>query len=258
VSFVLHSTVLSGRRLTIYTPPAPLPAHSPAPLSRALPLLLLHDGQNLFEPERALAGRTWRVAETVEALIEAGAIPPMVIAGIDHTGPNRIREFGDGTTYGRFVVDEVLPYLRKTYPVRADFDGTWLGGSSMGGLVTMHIAAHYPDVFGRLFVHSPSVWWKRRVILRTIRRPGFFGTLLGRPHSRGLNAAARIWLSIGLREGEQAVADARKLRDAILTMRAGDASRLLYVEDPEGTHSEDAWAEQFALALRAFSDSSAG
>jgi enterochelin esterase-like enzyme len=50
----------------------------------SLPLLILHDGQNLFEPERAhVPGQHWQVAETADTLIATGAIPPIVIAGVD-------------------------------------------------------------------------------------------------------------------------------------------------------------------------------
>ena len=177
MSFVLHSTVLNGRRLTIYVPDAAPPS------SAAMRLLVLHDGQNLFDPERSYVhGHTWGVAETADALIEAGAMPPTVIAGIDHAGERRVREFGHGAGgYARFVTREVLPYLRSHFAVSRARADTALGGSSMGGLVTLQIAAHHPDVFGSLYVFSPSVWWNRREVLRTIRRPGLFDGWLGRP-----------------------------------------------------------------------------
>jgi predicted alpha/beta superfamily hydrolase len=237
---VLHSTVLSGRRLTIYTP---------ADLEPGANLLMLHDGQNLFDPERSYVhGQTWQVAETADQLIADGLMPPTVIVGIDHGGDRRLREFGHGaSSYGRFVVREVLPYLRATYAVRRDVAGTALGGSSMGGLVTLQIAAMFPDVFGRILVFSPSVWWNRRAVLRTIRRPGPIGGLFSR--SRGLRDDTDVWLSIGLQEGDSAVADARRLRDVILTMRRGNQSRLRYVEYSDGTHSERSWAQQLRRAL---------
>lgn len=237
---MLHSTVLSGRRLTIYTPPDPDPGAN---------LLILHDGQNLFDADRSYVhGQTWQVAETADQLIADGLMPPTVIAGIDHGGDRRLREFGHGaSSYGRFVVREVVPYLRATYAVRRDAAGTAMGGSSMGGLVTLQIAAMFPDVFGRILVFSPSVWWNRRAVLRTIRRPGPIGGLFSR--SRGLRDDADVWLSIGLQEGDSAIADARRLRDVILTMRRGNQSRLRYVEYSDGTHSERSWAEQLRAAL---------
>jgi enterochelin esterase-like enzyme len=244
--FVLHSTVLSGRRLTISVPEV-------RPDLKARPsmnVLILHDGQNLFDPERAhVKGQTWRVAETADALIASGAIPPTVIVGIDHAGDRRLREFGHGAPfYARFVVREVLPYIRNQYDVRRDPAGTAMGGSSMGGLVTLQIATLHPDVFGSLLVFSPSVWWNRRSVLRAIRRPGVFTRLFS--HGHGIRDDVNVWVSIGLQEGEQALADARRLRDVMLDMRGGDASRLRYLEDPDGTHSEASWAKLLGTALR--------
>ena len=117
----------------------------------------------------------------------------------------------------------------------------------MGGLVTLQIASMWPEVFGGLLVLSPSVWWNRRAVLRTIRHPGLLGELFGR--SRGLPSSTRVWLSIGTAEGDAAVSDARRLRDTIVAMRRGDQSRLRYVEYSGGTHSEAAWAAQLPDAL---------
>lgn len=232
---VLNSTVLSGRRLTISAPEDPAqPAN----------VLVLHDGQNLA---------AWRAVETVDALVAAGDLAPTLIVAIDHLERHRIREFGHRAhSYGRFVVRDVLPYIRARYPVRTDRAGTWMGGSSMGGLVTLDIAAHHPMVFSRLFVLSPSVWWKRRAILRTIRRPSLLGRLLARRsmgNGLGLRADVDVWLSIGLKEGDEAVDDARRLRDEITAMRHGDVSHLRYYEDPDGEHTEACWARHLARAL---------
>lgn len=242
--------MLSGRRLTIYVPPSSDGA--PGPQARGpAHVLILHDGQNLFDPERSYVhGQTWRVAETADALIASGAMPPTVIVGIDHGGDRRLREFGHGApSYARFVVRDVLPYVRNQYEVRRDRAGTAMGGSSMGGLVTLQIATLHPDVFGSLLVFSPSVWWNRRSVLRSIRRPGVFTRLFS--HGHGIRDDVQMWLSIGLQEGEQAIGDTRRLRDVMLDMRGADASRLRYVEDPDGTHSEASWAALLRQALDA-------
>ena len=113
-----HFTIASPRSptrlVTVYVPAGADPAGAS--------VLLMHDGQNLFEPERAfISGRHWRVAETADALIAAGSIPPLVIAGVDHLGDARTREmtpttgdrdgWGGGAVYGRFLMEDLLPYL---------------------------------------------------------------------------------------------------------------------------------------------------
>ena len=224
------------RNITVYLP-AGHDASVPAPL------LILHDGQNLFEAERAhVPGQHWRVAEAADELIAAGAIPPIVIAGIDHAADQRGEEMtptpgdlagaGGAGIYGRFVMGEMVPYLAREFGVRTDRDGIGMGGSSLGGLVTLTIARQFPGRIGRLLVMSPSVWWDNRVILRRLRRVG-------------LSARPRVWLDIGRREGAQTVTDTRLLRDVLLWQ----TSALKYVEDPEGRHTEADWARRLPQAL---------
>jgi predicted alpha/beta superfamily hydrolase len=182
------------------------------------------------------------VAETAQSLIDAGRVPPLVIAGVDHLGERRLHEFtptgrrnrqgGGVADYGRLLLDTLLPRLARDFGVRTDFNGVALGGSSLGGLATIAIARQFPGRAGRLLVMSPSVWWDDRVILDRLRRVG-------------LRPPPRVWLDIGLHEGARAMNDARALRDRLQTQ----TSALRYVEDPDGDHSERAWAARFGDAL---------
>src|SRR5687768_4600294 len=55
------------------------------------PVLYMHDGQNLFEPDTAFQkGEHWRVGETATRLIDEGLIDPPIIVGIYNTGDVRI------------------------------------------------------------------------------------------------------------------------------------------------------------------------
>ena len=225
------------RDVTVYVPEEARGAGPP------VPVLLLLDGQNLFDPERShIPGRHWRVAETADALIENGRIPPLLIAGIDHGQDARIAEFtptrgdqptaGGAARYGRFLLDELAPFLARIYNTQSGASGLALGGSSLGGLATVAIARQFPGRLGRLLVMSPSVWWDDRVILRRLRRVGF-------------QPRPRVWLDIGRREGARTLTDARALRDLLIYQ----TSALHYFEDPEGDHSEDAWARRLPQAL---------
>lgn len=242
-----HSTWLGADRdLTVY-----LPAGSDAGAG-PYPLLILHDGQNLFDPARAHGGQTWRVAEAVDALVAGGRIPPLVVVGVDHGGDARAREYtptpgrepGAGLVdrHARFLVDEVLPFLAAHYAIRTDFDALGLGGSSLGGLATLAVAMAAPRRFGKLIVMSPSVWWDRRVILRRLRRSP-------------LDPRTRVWIDAGIKEGAKVVRDARDLTD-LLRAQAGTApldtpvdAHIRLVVDPAGDHSEISWARRIGEAI---------
>src|SRR6478672_7823003 len=60
---------------------------------RRYPVLYLNDGQNLFEPSTSFTGVEWQVDETADRLIREGAVPPMIIVGIDNGNKERFREY---------------------------------------------------------------------------------------------------------------------------------------------------------------------
>ena len=236
----------SGRQVTIY-----VPASVRARRRRRYPLLILHDGQNLFDPDRAyVRGEHWRVKEAVDELIAARRIPPIIICGVDHGGAGRLQEMtptpgskgegGGAEAYTRLLADEVLPLMRREFPVTHDRGQVGLGGASLGGLVTLFAATQRPDLFGKLLVMSPSVWWDRGVILKVIaRHPDAF-------------AGRRIWVDIGLREGVNAVANTRRLIRTLKRLKlppGAAAPEVKYVEDASGDHSERAWGTRLPRSL---------
>lgn len=56
------------------------------------PLLIMHDGQNLFNDSTSFGGVSWRCKETMDELIGDEKIQEVVIVGIDNT-PRRIDEY---------------------------------------------------------------------------------------------------------------------------------------------------------------------
>jgi predicted alpha/beta superfamily hydrolase len=236
------------RDVVVFLPPGYEEGHG-----RRFPVLYLHDGQNLFEPEKAfIKGEHWRVGETATSLIEAATIEPLIIVGIYNTGPERINEYthtfdrrrggGDADAYARLILEELKPFVDATYRTFTDRAHTALGGSSLGGLVTLYIGLRHPEAFGALAVMSPSVWWDRRSILKDVRR--------------ALPPRARMWLDIGTRES-RAAGSARKVVEDVRLLKAGlekngwkDGVDLHYEEIEGGTHSERSWGDRFGRVLQ--------
>ncbi len=216
--------------------------------SRFFPVLYLHDGQNLFDPQTSfIKGNYWRVGETADALIASGQIEPLVIVGIYNTGVKRIDEYtpvedrrlggGKADAYGQMVVDELRAFIAHHYRTLSGAANCGMGGSSLGGLVTLYLGMRYPDIFGKLAVLSPSVWWRDRVILRFIEQ------LRGK-------TGQRIWLDIGTNEGRRAVPDARALKRLLIKKGWRPGKDLEYHEIRGGKHSEYAWAERVGPMLK--------
>lgn len=231
----------------------------------AYPVLYLNDGQNLFDPATAFAGVHWQAGETAARLIGERRIRPLIIVGIDNTGKNRIREYipyksrdpkvlqPQGTHYPEFLQNEVMPLIQEHYPILRGPENTGLGGSSLGGVITLYTLIAAPGIFGRALIESPSLFVANRQSLKRSR------TFQAWP--------ARVYLGIGSREVGNAEKDARTVDDvhelASILQKAGlDEKRLRLRVDEGAPHTEAAWAARFPEALEFLysdaADSSAG
>jgi predicted alpha/beta superfamily hydrolase len=231
-----------ARDITVFLPPG----YEEDP-DRRYPVLYMHDGQNLFEPHKAFQkGQHWRVGETASELIEAGRMAPLVIVGIANTGPRRIHEYtpthdrrrggGEAAEYGGLIVEELKPFVDRTYRTMTDPLHTGIGGSSLGALVSLYLALAHPDVFSRVAVLSPSVWWDRRAILRNVRE--------ARPKPR-----LRLWVDIGSREGRYHVDNAQLLKTGLVKAGWVEGDDLHFEVVKDGTHGEAAWAARVGRVL---------
>ena len=216
--------------------------------NRFFPVLYLHDGQNLFDPETSfIKGNYWRVGEAADAMIASGEVEPLVIVGIYNAGARRINEYtpledrrlggGNADAYGQMLVEELKPFVAHHYRTLAGPENCGMGGSSLGGLVTLYLGMRYPEVYGKLAVFSPSVWWRDRVILKYVE---------GIPQKTG----QRIWLDIGTDEGRRAMPDVRALKRMLVKKGWRPGKDLEYREIAGGQHSEHAWAERVAPMLK--------
>jgi predicted alpha/beta superfamily hydrolase len=216
-------------------------------LARRYAVLYLHDGQNIFDQATSV-GQEWRVDETALGLIAAGQIAPLLIVGIYNTGEHRIDEYtptadvekkhgGKADQYGRMLVEEIKPFIDRQYRTLPDAPNTGLGGSSLGGLLTMHLGIRHPGVFSRLAALSPSVWWDGKVIVREVEAlPG--------------KLPLRIWLDAGTQEGAEVISDARALRDALVAKGWVVGQDLIYIEAEGAQHDEASWGSRVDSVLK--------
>jgi predicted alpha/beta superfamily hydrolase len=203
------------------------------------PILYLEDGQNLFDAATSfIPGMYWHVGETADSLIAQGAIQPLIIVGIYNTDkrlneytPTRDKKLGGGRAdrYGRMLVEELKPFIESNYRVLPDPANTGLGGSSLGGLLTVYLGLKYPSVFGKLAVLSPSVWWNQRAILDFVA------------HTPVENRS-QIWLDAGTKEGASTVQNVTALHHSLVQRGWQDSHDLHFELIPDGQHNEDAWA----------------
>ncbi len=244
-SFQFHSAILpDDRRVCVYLPP-----QYAAEPGRSFPVFYLHDGQNLFDPRTSyIPGHTWRAGSTADWLNQMNLAQPLILVGIANTGLRRMPEYtptrdfkmggGEGDRYGRLIVEELIPFINRTYRTSPGPQNTGLGGSSLGGLISLYLGLQYPETFGRLGVLSPSIWWDQRSILTFVQ--DFDPTHHPRP---------RIWLDIGTAEGQRHVRDTEALSRQLQRQGWRLGSDLAFDKIAGGFHSEDAWANRFDQVL---------
>jgi predicted alpha/beta superfamily hydrolase len=235
----------SRRDVFVYLPKAYF-----AEPERRFPVFYLHDGQNLFDGRSSyIADHTWCVSETADALTEAGKIEPVIFVGVANTGVRRMMEYtptrdarlggGGGDRYGRLLVEELKPLVDSTFRTLAGPEQTAMGGSSLGGLITLSLGLAYPQVFGKLAVMSPSVWWDKRSLLNIVSE---FRASDSRPRPK-------VWLDMGTGEGLKHLRDTDLLHRRLKLRGWRDGRDMAYLRVDGAFHTEDAWAQRFDRVL---------
>ena len=244
-----HSQSLDNdRTVIVYLPPG-----YAKETQRRYPVLYMHDGQNVFDAATSFLGIEWGADETAERLIREKKIEPIIIVGVYNT-PDRMNEYaptrdkgrdagGMGDRYSRFLIEEVKPFIDKTYRTKPDRTHTAVAGSSMGGLISLDLAIKHSDVFSAAGVISPSLMWDDREILKRVAKDPS-------PLKR-----VRLWIDMGTAEGRQipgfarAYDDTRQLCDLLDKAGLKRGKDYQYEEVKDGQHNEAAWAARFDRIL---------
>jgi predicted alpha/beta superfamily hydrolase len=214
------------------------------------PLLIMHDGQNLFDDKLASYGTSWGLLATMND----PKCPRLRVLGISNaeTFTGRIDEYspivrtslkeegldqacgGKGDLYTDFIVNDVLPKLHGKYPITE----VYLGGSSLGGLITLTTILQFPNQFAGAFGLSNAWWFAEKQILQRISE--FEGIL------------PKFYMDIGTQESQDPkvnnayAASQVKVATALrLKPNHGIKSELIEL----GKHFEQDWADRLLNVL---------
>jgi predicted alpha/beta superfamily hydrolase len=227
-----------GRNLLVYTPAS----YARRRGETRYPVIYMQDGQNLFDPATSFAG-DWGLKSALAWASLRGF--ESIIVGIPNLGPLRIDEYtpfvdpkvggGGGERYLDYLINTVKPLVDGRFRTLPDRRHTGIAGSSLGGLISLYAFFQHPTVFGFTAALSPSLWFAHGAILDLVEQaepvPG------------------RVYLDVGLQEGQHHVALARRLRDILVAKGYDLRADLRWVEDREGRHHESAWGRRFRKAL---------
>jgi predicted alpha/beta superfamily hydrolase len=212
--------------------------------NKVYPVLYLHDGQNLFN-EHAPYGN-WAIDKSLDTLSQQG-FGDVIIIAIDHGNGDRIKEYfpytspkfgkGQGKKYLKFLMKTLKPYVDANFRVSSDYLSTGIGGSSMGGLISLYAGLTMPTVFGKMLVFSPSIWTSSDIYNEVSNYKPKLGSSL--------------YLYAGAKESKFHLPNINNLTNSFKSLNF-DASRFK-IEisiNKEGNHSEYYWGQEFPKAIK--------
>ena len=212
--------------------------------NKRYPVLYLQDAQNLTNPDSPYGN--WAIDQRMGIMAEQG-FGDIIIIAIEHGGEDRIKEYspfhsddfgqGEGKRYAQFMVDTLKPYVDKKFRTLPDREHTGIGGSSMGGLISVYAGLTYSDVFGKWMIFSPSFWVSSKIYQRALdfsnQLPVWVYLYGGKKESANMESDLHLFISVLERKGIQN--DLLHINLSILE---------------EGLHQEKYWGEEFPHAIR--------
>jgi len=222
------------------------PSYHCAPMLR-YPVIYMHDGQNLFDANTAFGGNEWGMDEVMlDYIIGAnyGQLNEAIVVGIYNTS-ERMSEYtpfpdpnhssgGNGANYVKFIVDELKLMIDREFRTLPNRENTFIGGSSLGGLISLYAGIAYPQTFGGIIAMSPSIWWNNGAIIDWLFEHDI------------ASYQGKIWIDMGSREKKNSIKFTRKLANEISKL----GKNMRYHEVIGATHSEKSWHQRLYLPLR--------
>ncbi len=205
------------------------------------PVLYLHDGQNLFDEHSPFGN--WAIDKSLARLAKQ-QIGKLVVIAVDHGGEDRINEYlpfnsaeygrGQGKKYISFLQETLKPYVDEKYRVLKEGPHTGIGGSSMGGLISLYAGLQHPEVFSKMMVFSPSLWLAPKIYK------------MARKFSPDM--ASRLYLYAGGQESQVHLPNVMRFGADLLTNK-GPGFHFKFSHNPDGVHHEKDWRTEFPQAL---------
>lgn len=154
----------SSRTIYIYLPNTYNPKRK-----KPYPVLYMFDGHNLFLDETATYGKSWGIKEYLDQ-----ENLDLVVIGqeCNHEGNMRLSEYSPyyisktkwfteveplGHLTAKWFVETLKPYCEKKYNIYKTRDHIGIGGSSMGGLMSLYCISQYNHVFSKAACVSSAI-----------------------------------------------------------------------------------------------------
>jgi predicted alpha/beta superfamily hydrolase len=205
------------------------------------PVLYLHDGQNLFDQNAPFGN--WGIATALGELARQGI--KVIVIAIDHGGKDRISEYmpydnpkytyKQGQLYIDWMMSDLKPYVDEHFRVKTEREYTGIGGSSMGGLISLYAGFQFNNIFGKMLIFSPSLWISNQVFYHA--------------QSFKIKGQTKIYMYAGGDESASLKDQMDQLEKVLDTRTGNESIDLKHTFLQEGKHQEYFWGLEFPHGL---------
>ncbi|MFM9027214.1 MAG: alpha/beta hydrolase [Bacteroidota bacterium] len=241
-------------------------------------VLYMHDGQMLFDSADTWNHQEWMLDETASSLIKEGFMKPVIIVGIWNGGSSRHADYFPqkpfeilddsvrkalyearrpeensvfqkhrirSDTYLEFIVKELMPYIDSNFSTIQDRNSTFIGGSSMGGLISWYAACEYPEVFGGAICMSTH--WPGIFLIEKNPIPDAFIDYL----KNNLPQAnkTKFYFDRGTVGLDAFYEPFQKSVDSLFISKGYDEENFMSRDFKGADHNEKAWSERLSIPL---------
>jgi predicted alpha/beta superfamily hydrolase len=223
-------------------------------------VLFMHDGQNVFQDSDATYGTCWSMVEA-----QTHQEQPMIVVAVEgqNNGTKRFDEFspwvndqlhdwksgevslagGRADEYLRFLTSTIVPDIHQRFRCRVQPEHNYLGGSSMGGVVSLYAATLYEHVFSNYMAMSTATWFAHEALIDCLQGHEF-------------KPSTKIYADIGTQETSNIEKSdfpsiyltGNQQLFSLLSNKLQSAAFLSLI-DEGAEHNEAAWAQRLPRAL---------
>jgi enterochelin esterase-like enzyme len=220
------------------------------------PLIILHDGDHIFDPSTSIgSGVDWAADEWVNLLARQGVIPESIVVAVRHpegvAEANMSRRDFDlspehgGAAYAQFIATELVPYLDAHYRTIPRAESRILGGAALGGLHTFYTALNHPGVFSKFLCLSTSF----EDVSQSL--PNNSAQLLALENCQELPPNIRIFFDYGDQGLDECYEGYHAFLGSLLREKGWtDGKEFTIQRIPGGAHNDLSWRSRLGNAIR--------
>ncbi len=241
-------------------------------------VIYMNDGQTLFDPSMSWLKKEWGVDEMMTKLSKSKSIKDTIIVGIANSGLGRVDDYFPqkpfeslspqykkelrvlldkneytasmmkdvrSDNYLKFLVQELKPFIDKTYSTLTNKENTFIMGASYGGLISMYAISEYPEVFGGaacLSTHWIGTFEDNPIIAQSFI--DYFNENIPSPSDH------KIYFDYGSETLDQYYKPYQLKIDAIMKAKGYTEKNWQTLEFVDENHSEEAWSKRLDIPLK--------